>query len=605
MKFDKVYNELFEKLGLNEMAIHLYNTDPEDAAKNQLPASANQSLVLSRAPKTVGIDTSEGVMAHKARFKSVFISELQKRAGKRASGHTEHGTGYALTDLVQAVINTVPDAVSNGAQLPPVWLGLDEEQQAYDVYNVFADIWMDLAFPGGRNSALTWEDFQGAKTHTSELTQQALIETHRHFSELFTVQVVGGITRDASRRKYLLTNVIKSVLRACGARFSEEDGADYLEGTMSKRGRQSKAAIEAERTQGGFTMHQEKYQQINEMPVRIKSNIAGERGVDTVKRSMKHAFSDKHQRVNDHMLSTNVSQHQKDGSNTYHVGELARHLGGNETVHSVTDENIQKACEIFANIIHEKMFQVWEDGVNPAETKQEFRKFMTHAVEEALSIIESEYGSDIFSTISPSFTARVIDNGLEYLTARVWKKKKAAVNEQEGDDEEDEDVDDNENVAVSEKKGDEDDDEDDESEDDEDDDESEDEDDFAYSTGILSDEDEESEKERAAREKEEQEEREEREKEQASRPSEDEEEESADVIASRIERAGSDIARLFLQALDEIENEEDSEEDDIVDDEIGTDDSNDIRSYLGSSNNFEDEEEERYRGWGDFNQDEY
>jgi hypothetical protein len=327
-----------------------------------------------------------------------------------------------------------------------------------------------------------------------------------------------------------------------------------------------------------------------------------------MKRVMRHTFTDKHRRVGDELPAVNVSVHQRDGSQTHHIGNLARHLTGSKTIHEVPETAIQQASDIFAEIVHNKMFEVW-NGVNPATNKKEFRSLMTHAVEEAIKTLEDQYGVDVFEKINnlPEFTARIIDNGLKDMfasvrtghddTTKTWNKPKPGSKLHEQDeshnDEDDEDDEDGNtsspstNVKESNKFDD-----DEEVDDDDEEEVGDDEEDLAYKQGILKD-DEESSEEPSEEEEEEEEEE----------PSEEEEEDTADVAASRIEQTGRDIAQLFLQALDDLANEEDSEEDDINDDGFNDDDE-DIRHYLGHSHGVEDEEEERYRNWGEFSQDE-
>lgn len=604
MKFDKVYNDLFNNLGLNEMAIHLHNEEPiidpsTGARARHSPRNASQKNLWSRGAPEIGVDSPEEKQSKTQRFKDSFKQVFAARFKKKMDGEAKGWDCYTMTDLTDSVKKAASLAgnVSRDSVRPDV------------VYDVFIDNLVNNIFPGGVNPARNWDEFTDPQGEVTQATKQAFIETADHFSNLLGVSQLPGFSLSkGARLGYFIKNILKNVIIDSGAVLSDIDNADYLEGSKASRGRKSAADQAAELAQPGFEMHNENTR-LDEMPVRLRQNAAlGDKsGLDTMKRVMQHTFTDKHRRVGDELPSVNVSAHQRDGSQTYHVGNLARHLTGASSIHEVPESAIQQASDIFAEIVHNKMFEVW-NGSNPATNKKEFRSLMTQAVEEAIKTLEDQYGVDVFEKINnlPEFTARIIDNGLKDMfatvrtgyddTTKTWNKprpgSKINENEEALEDEEEEDSDETPSHPVKEAAEPEDDDNEDEEYDE--DEESEDED-VAYKQGILKDE-EEQESEDTGDEAEEEEEED--------APSEEEEENAADVVASRIEQTGRDIAQLFLQALDDLENEEDSEEDDIVDDEV-SDDDEDIRQYLGGSHNVEDEEEERYRDWGNFNDEEY
>ena len=585
MKFDKVYNDLFEKLGLTEMAIHLHNEEPiidpaTGSRARHSPRDADQNKLWSqRGAPEIGVDTPSERQAKVQSFKD----RLQQRIA-------EPRDSYTMSDLIKGVKDTAGLAKSP----PPRELIIPSA-----VCDVFADNLISILFPKGVDPSRTWSEFTDTQGSVFQKTEAAFAATATHFTDLIGKPVPLALSKK-TRIGYFVNNILKKIIKGTAENpssvvLSDIDDADYLEGSTSARGRKPKGAIAADDAAPRFTTYQEQYR-LDEMPVSLKKDttLGDTSGHDTVRRVMRHTFADKHSRINDPKNTA--------GSNTHHIGNLARHLSGKDNIGEVGTEEIHNASDMFAKIVHDKMFEI-HNGVNPAMNQKEFRKLMSKAVEDAIEILEDEYGVDVFEEINnlPEFTARIIDNGLKDMFASVrtgydgtfktWKKERPGsnINEQDGDedDEEDEDGDEEAIKKTSVQEADENkwNDEEEEDEDEEDEDQ---EDDIAYKQGILKDADDDSEK---GSEEEEEEEEE---------PSEDQQEDSADSAASNVERTGRDIAQMFMQALADLEAEEDTEEDDIVDDDdILDDEDSDVKPYI-SRGNIEDEEEERYSSWGDF-----
>lgn len=543
MKFDKLFSSFLEEFkSVDEMAIHLYNTDPIIDPETGLPAKHSPrnkpELHAGKGNKEIGVDTPEEKEVKIKRFKDAFVKILSAR--------TKGGNSTYDLDALARAVRTA--AASATVELPP---GIT---RPHSVYVKFVDKLVDLFFPEGVNDASDWESFADKGSPLIGTIAQAFQEVTDEYSDILGVKV--PITFGKKSEQVYFARLIKNAIIDTGVTLSNINGADYLSsGTKSSRGREDAATKARTAAEPAFTKYQESL--VQESPVSIHASPG--KYEDVFKKAMRDTFVDKHSSIND---ETNNR-----GSTTHHVGDLAKHLSGSPTHSETPTASVSQASDIFADVIYKIMFD--EHGKNPSMNHNEFRQQMKGAVEKAIEELESQHGVDIFSTINnlPKYTARIIDRGLEDLfvtkrrgadgTTKTWKVGKLQEQDERSKLPEDEDEDDEEDNDIE-------------------DDTEEDSSDFAYEQGLLSDEENEDSTEDDSDDEEAEEE-----------TSDEDVEASADNETEQIEKIGIDIAHRFLQALDELELE-DSEEDDET--ELEDEDDEDVRSYISRGRAEDDEE---------------
>jgi hypothetical protein len=291
----------------------------------------------------------------------------------------------------------------------------------------------------------------------------------------------------------------------------------------------------------------ESKQVLQEMPFRphpsvLKRYYGGDvsRGREMfIERVVENLLNSKHARIND--------EYNRRGSSLYHAGNTAS-IAFNKNINDITTENMKPILEAYLGAIYDVIFK---DNKNPAKNAGWLKEEVKKAIIQSIDIISEKIKQingivpnnveETFEAISDSsanldyFARVVVNTAIESMAVLQESEDDAEESEEEQkkkqEEEDSEQIQQENNTSSN-------DDDDEEYDDDDDDTESS---NFAYDQGLLDDEEE----------------------------IEDENkiDDEADTTVQRLDRAGTDIASVFLRSLDAIEDEMNDEDEDWEDEE--------------------------------------
>ncbi len=522
MKFDKYLSEITKNF-LVEMPVAMYSSDK--TAGWDKPGDWLDPI-QTRDPKNVLASTKTGP-ERKAQKQKV-LDKFKKTAADFWDQYSERATGGDKQDVIYLAQQATRDTYE-------------------DLFDKIGEQLLDYLLPNGYNPAIN------AKHLLDTLNVGELLDIIRNYLKESDVEPdnVRGI--NDSYAKHTSKKLIQVLFGEFGQGKYAGDVNIDPESTPSydivKRGfdyRSARGAAHSYDTTP-IDLHDpeeerkafESKQMLQEMPYiphpsYLKKHYGGDinRGKEMFIDKVTEALLQKHARIND--------PYNRRGSQLYHAGKTAQALYG-KNVENLTEQQITPILKAYLGAVYEVVFK---DNKSLAKDKGYLRAAFKEAVKQSRDRILDELkqiSGTVPDNIEQAFEALGnTDSDLDYFARiaqnaavesfAVLKIKESSDEEMpKSDDEEEEESEDENKVPVEEQTEPEEEDDDDEEDDDGS-------SEYAYNKGLLDDEEE-------------------------SEEDENKEEDEADAAVQRLERAGTDIASIFLKSIDAVDFDDDEEDD--------------------------------------------